>query len=146
MRGIHLLLLALTVTGCAHLPGGRPTQVSSGSEIFAVPDRRAGEGDGESAEQARIPRDILVPGWIVEATQVAEDRFRLDLRMRTLITGGDGEAREVFMRGARDVVDTGGYVGFDIVRFEERIDSGFLFGRRSASGEIRVVRSRTWGL
>jgi hypothetical protein len=87
-----------------------------------------------------------VPGWEVKVTRIAEDRFRLDLRMRTVIAGGDGEARTAFLRSAREIVDAGGYAGFDVMRYEEGIDSGLLFARRGASGVIRVVQSRIWDI
>ena len=54
--------------------------------------------------------------------------------------GGDGEARTVFMRNARNYADEGGYAGFEVVRYEEGIESTRPFARRYASGEIRLAR------
>jgi len=66
----------------------------------------------------------------------------MDLRMKALATGGDGEARRVFLRNAREVVEAGGFAGFDVLRYEEGIESTRPFARRFASGEIRLVRSQ----
>ena len=61
-----------------------------------------------------------------------------------LVTGGEGEARQVFLRNARQVVEAGGFAGFDVLRYEEGIESTRPFARRFASGEIRLVRSRAF--
>ncbi|MBA4743515.1 MAG: hypothetical protein H2060_12505 [Azoarcus sp.] len=106
--------------------------------MFAVPAP-------ETPTAERSSPDVLVPGWRVGVTQIDETRYRLELRMGTLITGGDGEARQAFLRGARQLVEKGGHAGFDVLRYEEGIDSGLFFSRRSASGEIRVVRSQMLG-
>lgn len=141
MRPLIAALLASVLTAaCSHAPA--PQAASGESQIFAV----QGASEPEQGKVGKGLPDLLIPGWKVEVTQLDEDRYRLALRMRTLITGGDGEARTAFLRGARELVDAGGFAGFDVVRYEEGIDSGFLFGRRSASGVIRVVRSQTWGM
>lgn len=96
--------------------------------------------------QARKEFDYLLPGWNVKVAQIEPDLFRFDLRMRIVSTGGDGEARQVFQRGARDLVESGGYAGYEIVRYEEGVDSGLFFARRTASGLVRVKQSLTWGM
>lgn len=85
--------------------------------------------------------DPLAPTWRIDVTDIGGDRLRMDLRMKALATGGEGEARQVFLRNARQVVERGGFAGFDVLRFEEGIESTRPFARRFASGEIRLVRS-----
>lgn len=85
--------------------------------------------------------DPLAPTWRIDVTDIGGDRLRMDLRMKALASGGEGEARRVFLRNAREVVERGGFAGFDVLRFEEGIDSTRPFARRYASGEIRVLRS-----
>ncbi|PKO55403.1 MAG: hypothetical protein CVU28_06545, partial [Betaproteobacteria bacterium HGW-Betaproteobacteria-21] len=42
--------------------------------------------------------DPLQPTWSIEASVTGEDRVQMDLQMKRLVTGGEGEARQVFMR------------------------------------------------
>ncbi len=86
--------------------------------------------------------DPFAPTWQVRVTQLDEERRQLDLRMKLLVTGGEGEARQVFLRSAQKMARDGGYVSFDIVRYEEGMEPSRPFARRVANGEIRLVRSR----
>jgi hypothetical protein len=88
--------------------------------------------------------DPLAPTWSIEVSRSGEDRVRMDLHMRRLATGGDGEARRVFLRNARELAQAGGFAGFDELSWEEGIESTRPFARRFASGEIRLVRSMTF--
>lgn len=130
-------LAAVLLAACAPLPAERS---AAPADMFGVP--QSGQADATQAPA----RDLLVPGWHVEVTRIDEDRYRLHLRMRALITGGDGEARRVFLDSARRIVEADGHAGFDVLHYEEGIDSGLLFGRRNARGEIRVERSGLIGL
>lgn len=86
--------------------------------------------------------DPFAPTWRVQLRQSGHDRVELDLQMRTLVTGGEGESRQVFARNARRLVQDGGYAGFDVLRYEEGMEATRPFARRVASGEIRLLRSR----
>ena len=88
--------------------------------------------------------DPLAPTWRIDVSRAGEDRLRMDLRMKALATGGEGEARQVLLRNARQVAEAGGFAGFDLIRYEEGIESTRPFARRFARGEIRLVRSRTF--
>jgi len=88
--------------------------------------------------------DPLAPTWEISALRLDPERVRFELRMKSLITGGDGEARQVFVRNARQIAEAEGFAGFDVLRFDEGIDSTRPFARRVASGEVRLARSRTW--
>ncbi|ANQ85892.1 hypothetical protein dqs_2864 [Azoarcus olearius] len=86
--------------------------------------------------------DPLAPTWELDASLAGEETWRLEMRMKRLATGGEGEARQVFMRNARRMAEEGGYAGFDVLRYEEGISNERPFARRTASGEIRLVKSR----
>ena len=86
--------------------------------------------------------DPLAPTWAIEASASGEDQVRFQLWMKRWVSGGEGEARQVFLRNARQLVEEGGYAGYDILSYEEGIEATRPFARRVASGEIRLVRSR----
>ena len=88
--------------------------------------------------------DPLAPTWRITVTQLDEQRVRLDLRMKRLATGGEGEARRIFRRNAEQLVSEGGFVSYEVLRYEEGIESTRPFAHRFASGEIRLARSQTW--
>lgn len=86
--------------------------------------------------------DPFAPTWEIKVTELEDGYCRIDLSMKRLATGGDGEARQTFLRAARSLTAKGSYAGFDELRYEEGIDSTRPFARRVASGEIRLVKSR----
>jgi len=86
--------------------------------------------------------DPFAPTWKIQVTELDGGYCYIELNMKRLTTGGDGEARQTFLRTARSLMTKGGYVGFDELRYEEGIDSTRPFARRVASGEIRFVKSR----
>lgn len=88
--------------------------------------------------------DPLAPTWRITVTQLDEQRVRFDLRMKRLATGGEGEARRIFRRNAEQLMADGGFVSYEVLRYEEGIESTRPFAHRFASGEIRLARSATW--
>jgi len=88
--------------------------------------------------------DPIAPTWNIRVQRVDEERVRFELRMKALHTGGEGEARQVFLRNARQLAEAEGLAGFDVIRYEEGVESTRPFARRVASGEIRLARSRVW--
>lgn len=88
--------------------------------------------------------DPLAPTWSMMVTFLDDERVRLDMQMRPLASGGDGEARQLFIRTARRLAEEEGFAGHEIVRYEEGLESTRPFARRVASGEIRLLRSQTW--
>jgi len=86
--------------------------------------------------------DPFAPTWEIRVTEFDGGLCRIDLNMKRLTTGGDGEARQTFLRAARSLAAKGGYAGFDELRYEEGIDSTRPFAHRVASGEIRLTKSQ----
>ncbi|HOY00575.1 hypothetical protein [Zoogloea sp.] len=84
--------------------------------------------------------DPLAPNWAMQEARLAEDRFRIVLRMKALHAGGDGEARQVFARRAAQLASQPGFEAYDIVSWEEGIESTRPFAQRVAWGEIRLRR------
>ncbi|MFT3758714.1 hypothetical protein [Thauera sp.] len=85
--------------------------------------------------------DPLAPTWRIDVRESGAGRVRMALRMKSLITGGDGEARQVFLRNAREMAEAGGFAGYEIVHYEEGIESTRPFAHRYANAEIRLLRS-----
>lgn len=88
--------------------------------------------------------DPLAPTWRIDLRATGDGLVRMELRMKRLISGGEGDARQIFLRNARRLVEDGGFAGFDVLRYEEGVESGRPFAQRVASGEIRLLRSRTF--
>jgi hypothetical protein len=86
--------------------------------------------------------DPLAPTWEIRVTELDPEHCRIDLNMKRLTTGGDGEARRIFVRVARSLVERGGFADFDELHYEEGIESTRPFAHRVAEGEIRLVKSR----
>lgn len=90
--------------------------------------------------------DPLAPTWEVQAGDMDKegDRVRIALRMKALHVGGDGEARQVFRSTAERLAQERGFSGYAIVAYEEGVESSRPLAHRIASGEVRLLRSRTW--
>jgi len=142
---LALCLILPVLSGCALLQdhsakvaGGVGVAMTASELSLLEPEYLAG------ALIAYAIYDPLAPTWDVSVTRLDEERVRLDLRMKTLVTGGDGEARQIFVRNARQLAEAQGFAGFDVMRYEEGVDSSRPFARRVASGEVRFARSRIW--
>jgi hypothetical protein len=83
--------------------------------------------------------DPFAPNWKISEAKLGNDQYALSMRMKHLYTGGAGEARQVFVRRAEQLVRELGYAGYEIVRYSESIDSG-LVPRRTGEGVIMLVR------
>jgi hypothetical protein len=86
--------------------------------------------------------DPFAPTWEIRVTELDPEHCRIDLNMKRLTTGGDGEARRIFVRVARSLMERGGFADFDELHYEEGIESTRPFAHRVAEGEIRLVKSR----
>jgi hypothetical protein len=84
--------------------------------------------------------DPFAPTWEINVIEHDGGFCRIDLTMKRLTTGGDGEARQTFLRAARTLAAKGHYARFDELHYEEGIESTRPFARRVASGEIRLIK------
>ncbi|QDF98153.1 hypothetical protein CJ010_17205 [Azoarcus sp. DD4] len=154
MRKTLLAMLTLLAAGCSTMDEYRPQVVAhggtaaglAGSALLTMKTmKEIGISNPVFLSGALVAYGIydpLAPTWELDASLAGEEVWRLDLRMKRFVTGGEGEARQIFMRNARRVAEEGGYAGFDVLRYEEGINSERPFARRTASGEIRLVKSR----
>ena len=94
---------------------------------------------GAAVYLAYLVIDPLAPNWEIKETKLGEEEYRLSLRMKRFHTGGDGEARVVFNRRAEALAREGGYASYDILAYNEGIDSG-LIAQRVSEGTVRLMR------
>jgi hypothetical protein len=91
---------------------------------------------------AYVIYDPLAPNWEIETTRVSEGVFRMQFFMKRFHSGGEGEASYVFRRNARRIAQAAGYDDYQVLRYEEGIESATLAARRFGEGEIRLIRAR----
>jgi hypothetical protein len=65
-------------------------------------------------------------------------RYDIALTMKRFTSGGDGEARRVFLREAQRLARNSGAADFRIATFEEGIESETLAARRIARGVVEL--------
>lgn len=143
LRRVALCLIVPLAGGCLALPLPRHAGADTVGESAAAA-RLNDAGYPTPPAVAYLPHDPQSPAWDLGVVRLDDDRVRFDLRMKSLVTGGEGEARQVFARAAQRFVDAGGFVGFEVVRFEESVESSWPFAQRVAVGEVRLMRSRIW--
>lgn len=83
--------------------------------------------------------DPLAPAWEIIETRLADHRVLYNLRMQNLHLGGEGEARYVLARRAEALAREEGMRGYEIVRYEEAIDSRIFLPHRTATAEIVML-------
>lgn len=79
------------------------------------------------------------PNWEVKTEQLDETRVAISLRKKRFSAGGDGEARELFQRKARQLADGAGFEGFTVLSFSEGVDSETTYARRVSRGVVRLT-------
>jgi hypothetical protein len=82
---------------------------------------------------------LTLGNWELVEARLAEDRYMLSLRMRRFHSGGDGEARALFHRRARELAQLGGFAGYEVLSFAEGIDSSLPFAQRVGEGVVRLT-------
>lgn len=149
MHAMRTLLAAasLAIAGCSTMPG--PGE--NGSQQWLLAPAAAitviEHGYTTNAHLAGMAAawalvDPLAPNWEIHATRVDERLVRFDLKHKLLHTGGDGEARQVLRRNADRLTRQEGFSEYEILRYEESIDSTRPFARRIATAEVRMLKGR----
>jgi hypothetical protein len=83
--------------------------------------------------------DPLAPNWDIEEARLDPQLVHFDLKMKRYYAGGAGEARQVFNRRAKALVRAGDFASYQIVEYNESLDSSVLGGQRRAEGVIRLI-------
>lgn len=137
MRILALGLATLLLAGCAATPkdwglGAAVAAVASDAGYLTMPPLAG-------AAVVYLVMDPFAPNWTIEEVQTAEGRYRLALRLKDLHSGGEGEARQVFLRRAAQLALQPGYGGYELTGWQEGVESSRPFARRVAFGEIRLL-------
>ncbi|MFA7269806.1 MAG: hypothetical protein WC073_10720 [Sterolibacterium sp.] len=82
--------------------------------------------------------DPLAPNWEIEEAQLPNNHIHLSLKMRRYYAGGAGEARVVFNRRAKELVQYGGFGGYEVLEYSEGMESSVLGSQRVSEGVIRL--------
>lgn len=140
-RSLVALGTALLAGGCSTigdpphdwllLPAAGVAAVSNG--YVTVPGLAAGVA-------AYAVLDPLAPNWNLQEARLAEERYRLVLRMKAVHSGGAGEAYQIFLRRAEQLAGQPGFGAYEVTRWQEGIESNRPFAQRVAYGDIRLVR------
>lgn len=97
---------------------------------------------GLYAGVAYLILDPWAPNWAIEQASFPDDHYHLSLQMKRYYSGGAGEARSVFNRRAKELARTGGFDGYEVIEYQESLDSSVLGSQRSATGVIRLTGKR----
>jgi hypothetical protein len=148
-RGASLALAALLAAGCGSISGTYPRD----TPLVPAASLQITEGYTLSLEKmvqaglvlglAYYVVDPLAPSWDIREAQLGEDRFALSLRMKRFHAGGNGEARVIFNRRAEQLRQERGYAGYQILGYNEGMESSLPvpLGQRVSEGVIRLVRA-----
>ena len=94
---------------------------------------------GAYAGAAYLILDPLAPNWEIEEAPLADNQIYLELKMKRYYSGGAGEARVVFHRRAKDLMRYGGFDGYEVLEYNEGMESSVLGSQRVSQGVIRLT-------
>ncbi len=94
---------------------------------------------GMYAGAAYLILDPLAPNWDIEQARFPDEQYHLSLHMKRFYAGGAGEARVVFHRRAKELMRERGYDGYQVVEYNEGLESSVLGSQRTAEGVIRLT-------
>ena len=89
--------------------------------------------------------DPLAPNWEIAESRLADDSYRLSMKLKRFHTGGDGEALRIFRRRAQQLRIDKGFADYEIVEFSEGVESSTPIAQRYSEGVLRLVRATGTG-
>jgi hypothetical protein len=136
-RTVLALPLAAILAGC-----GSTTLIPDKTLAISPNSQPSVEGVVYTVLAGVVAYYVIEPGapnWEVKAEQMDDTRVAISLRKKRFSIGGDGEARELFERKARQLADDNGFEGFTVLSYGEGIDSETTYARRVSRGVVRLV-------
>jgi len=94
---------------------------------------------GAYAGAAYQIRDPFAPNWDIEEAPLPKNQIHFALKMKRFYSGGGGEARSILHRRAKELVQYGGFEGYELLEYNESLESSVLGSQRVAQGVIRLT-------
>lgn len=142
------LSFLLALFGCSSLSGdipGRTSIVPKGS-LHIFPNYAITHANliqvGLLVGAVYYVTDPTAPNWEIVETRLPDNRVLFRLSMQYLHVGGDGEARYVLARRAEALAREEGLKGFEVLRYEEAVDSRILLPQRTAYAEVQLLAAK----
>lgn len=96
---------------------------------------------GAWAAAAYLVLDPLSPNWEIQEARFPENHVYFQLTMKRYYAGGAGEARVTFHRRAKELMRAGGYDGYEVLEYNEGLESSILGSQRTVEGVVRFTKS-----
>lgn len=133
--GLFVVAL-LGSSGCSSIEGEhRSRQIVPEKALSVSPSPTTPIGAGGVAY---VTVDPLAPYWKVEVASLGMHRFKVDLTMKRIFTGGEGEVGPVIRRTAERLRQAGGYTGYTLLEQSEGIESRLILAQRVAHAVIEL--------
>lgn len=143
-----LLPLLLSLAGCSSLSGDLPrkTAIIPKGSLRIFPAYAVAHADivqvGLLLAAVYMVTDPTAPNWEIVETRLPDNRVLYKLSMQYLHLGGDGEARYVLARRAETLAREQGLAGYQILRYEEAVDSRIFLPQRTAYAELQLLAAK----
>jgi hypothetical protein len=95
---------------------------------------------GALAGVAYLVLDPLAPNWHIEEAPLDGNHVHFTLKMKRFYTGGAGEARAVFHRRAKELMRLNGFDGYQVLEYNEGMESSVLGSQRTAEGVVVMTQ------
>ena len=139
VRGIGLLAaLALTgaFAGCKSIDGPGSALIPNKELVISRSLSIPVEGLVLTAI-ALIVIDPLAPNWEITQYDLGDRRYAFALRKKRFVTGGDGEAAQVFRRRVAELARQQGYADYEVLEFTAGIESTVPIAQRVSHGLVQ---------
>lgn len=96
---------------------------------------------GGTVAVAYLILDPLAPNWNIEEARFPGNHVHLSLHMKRFYAGGAGEARVIFHRRAKELMREGGFDAYQVVEYNEGMESSVLGSQRVSEGVILLTKN-----
>lgn len=151
-RLMACLLMTGVLSACSSNPNATSASNSSGTSL--IPDQVVNLTPsianypleklvywGAYVGIAYLVLDPFAPNWEIQEARLPENHIHFQLTMKRYYAGGAGEARVLFHRRAKELMRAGGFSGYEVMEFNEGMDSSMFGAQRTAEGVVRLTKA-----